>query len=1027
MAADRTAAVLYLLGCFAVIGCTSESTNTTDQCVEPWASHYGARFLAGETFYLPKVRPDGPCRSARWTLVDAPATNAADVQTAATLTRFNPMVPGRFKFDLTAGDGARVLAEVMLTVIDPLSRPFHNYNYFPAPNAGVAIGDILWVAGVYTPQIARFDTKTGEAQEPILVGQWPTSLAYVDTLNQVLVTNKASDTLGFVDVATGRQVDSIWVGDEPASVIYNADSGHAYISLSGANSVAVVDVADRQLIKTIPVVFDPLAIALSPDGERVAVASHRSGQVDMYPYDDRSVTEEKDIAIIDTMSLEVKSHILDVASTIHAMDFNRDGALRLIGTINRIEGPLNDVDTESFQHRILEFENDSGTATPTVSIDLSRQASSTGSTGTLHGFVECGGSFWVVAEGSDSLLKLDSDYQEVARISVTGRPRVVQCVNGTPYVVASNRMTVTKIDGEPEPQSLGLTERRHPLLIEGLERFTGQGDGPADNRSCNNCHVDGLTDRVIWNAGPVVSRLMTRPLRWLEGTDMIGWDGYVGSVRISGYVGGSTINRRGNTQESEQLGAYLASLMPSPPANSLTRRDGSLSEQAQRGKRLFETEAGCSGCHLGPLTTSRLVLPDGLTPGQTDIPSLIDVARIGSWYKTGAMTSLADTVIDTAEKFGRPLSDPEVADVVRYLGELTGREFFPLKVDFGPDSNRFPIDGEIKITFSYPMLDVQANLAIAKLISNTGNEMPVEHRVDGRDLFIKPESRLAADQGYQLQIEKGFLGDHGVPLDDDFIAPFKTAAGSELILEGDYKVTIKVPMFDFNTGEFDWDNLVDQSFKLNAVPTAQGARTILDFGGDMVYETTVVLDGEFIYTEHLPIAVGPSFLNGSPMVGALVDSDSDGIVDGISGRLTLTGPGIELPDLNFQFEVDTPGGCEVGTQGDAAPMIQRDGESVSIDWGTGGALAFFVTTPDATLPLGPGVVDGGQTFWALSASDFPNTFNGPIIYGVTPDGALDITADNGGSTGGIPLESGQCYRFSVVVDFAYSHTTLIWP
>ncbi len=1027
MAADKTVFLLFLVGILSASGCASEQSAVTGSCVEPWAPHYGNRFLAGETFYLPNIVDNGACRSARWVLSKAPLANTSELLTNETLTRFNPLVEGRFEFNLLDAVEGAAPSTISLTVIDPLVRPFHNYNYFPAQNAAVAVGPILWVAGVYTPQIARFDTESGDHLEPILVGQWPTSLTYIDDLNLILVTNKASDTLGFVDVDTGRQIDGLWIGDEPASVVYNAVDRRAYISLSGANSVAVVDVESRTLIKTIPVVFDPLAIAVSPDGQQVAVASHRSGQVDMYPYPDRAVTEEKDVAIIETSSLEVSGHLLDVASTIHAMDFTRGGALRLIGTVNRIEGQLNEPATESFQHRIMEFETFSGAATPTVSVDLSRQPSSAGSTGTLHGFVECAGSFWVVAEGSDALLKLDDEYQEVSRISVVGRPRVVSCLNGYPYVISSNRMTVTKIDDQPTVKGLGLTERRHALLIDGLERFTGQGDGPADNRSCNNCHVDGLTDRVIWNAGPVVSRLMTRPLRWLEGTSMIGWDGYVGSVRISGYVGGSTINHRGNTEESDQLGAYLASLMPSPPANSLTRRDGSLSQQALRGKQLFEGDAGCSGCHAGLVTTSRTVLPDGLTPGQTDIPSLVDVARIGSWYKTGAMTSLTNTVIDTAEQFGRPLSNSEVADVVRYLGELTGRDFFPLNVDFGPDAERFPIDGEIKITFSYPLFELRANLMMVKIISNAGVELPVDYRVDGRQLFIKPASRLDPDQGYQLLIEKGMVGDHGVPLDADHVVPFKTSMGSQLTLEGDYIVTIKVPMFDFNSGEFDWDNLVDQTFKLNAEPTAQGARTRLDFGGGMVYQTSIVLDGEFLYSEHLPVAVGPSFLNGSPMVGAIVDSDSDGIIDTVSGQLTLSGPGIELPELSFQFDVDTPGGCNVGTEGDAAPVIDRDGESIVIDWGAGGALAFFVTTPDATLPIGPGVVDGGETFWALSASDFPNTFAGPLIYGVTPDSALDITADNGGTTGGATLESGQCYRFSVVVDFAYSHTTLIWP
>ena len=102
-------------------------------------------------------------------------------------------------------------------------------------------------------------------------------------------------------------------------------------------------------------------------------------------------------------------------------------------------------------------------------------------------------------------------------------------------------------------------------------------------------------------------------------------------------------------------------------------------------------------------------------------------------------------------------------------------------------------------------------------------------------------------------------------------------------------------------------------------------------------------------------------------------------------------------------------------------MVTQDGDNVIIDW-EGGSLALYVATPDATLPLGPGAVQGGETFWAVSATAFPTTFEGPVTYGVVPEGGSDVSETNGAPVGGTPLESGKCYRFSVVVDFAYSHT-----
>ena len=79
------------------------------------------------------------------------------------------------------------------------------------------------------------------------------------------------------------------------------------------------------------------------------------------------------------------------------------------------------------------------------------------------------------------------------------------------------------------------------------------------------------------------------------------------------------------------------------------------------------------------------------------------------------------------------------------------------------------------------------------------------------------------------------------------------------------------------------------------------------------------------------------------------------------------------------------------------------------------------------MPLGPGVVQGGDTYWAVTAAEFPTTFAAPVTYGVVPEGGQDESESNGALAGGTPLESGTCYRFSVVVNFAYSHTTILWP
>ena len=62
------------------------------------------------------------------------------------------------------------------------------------------------------------------------------------------------------------------------------------------------------------------------------------------------------------------------------------------------------------------------------------------------------------------------------------------------------------------------------------------------------------------------------------------------------------------------------------------------------------------------------------------------------------------------------------------------------------------------------------------------------------------------------------------------------------------------------------------------------------------------------------------------------------------------------------------------------------------------------------------VVSNGEAFWTIGTTDFPTGFNGPITYGEVPEGASDISEENGAPLGGAELEAGGCYQFSVITD-----------
>ena len=260
----------------------------------------------------------------------------------------------------------------------------------------------------FTAPISRLSRVDLSTLGLIEVGEWPTSLAVVPGQDLVLVANKASDTLGFVDVREERQIDAIWVGDAPAGVVVSSDGAKAYVSLSGSNRVAVVDVATRKLVKQIDTVFDPMALALNEAGDELFVASHRSGQTNQYPYVAREMADEKDIAIIDTNALEVKGHILEASSTINDLYFNAESnELWMVGTDNDIEGGLNDPDVYSFMHEVVVLSPEAGEANRLRSADLTRQETSAGDAVSLQNMTLCNGEVWVTAESSDVTIVLD--------------------------------------------------------------------------------------------------------------------------------------------------------------------------------------------------------------------------------------------------------------------------------------------------------------------------------------------------------------------------------------------------------------------------------------------------------------------------------------------------------------------------------------------------------------------------------------------------------------------------------------------
>jgi cytochrome c peroxidase len=140
------------------------------------------------------------------------------------------------------------------------------------------------------------------------------------------------------------------------------------------------------------------------------------------------------------------------------------------------------------------------------------------------------------------------------------------------------------------------------------------------------------------------------------------------------------------------IAAFERTLLTPTPLDAFIAGDASALDAAQqRGLELFLT-VGCTTCHNGAAVGGAMFQKLGLVheyetedPGRFKVtgqesdrgyfkvPGLRNVAKTGPWFHDGSVATLGDAVRTMAwHQLGRKLTDPEVADLVAFLGALTG-------------------------------------------------------------------------------------------------------------------------------------------------------------------------------------------------------------------------------------------------------------------------------------------------------------------------------------------------------------------
>ncbi|MEO1271125.1 MAG: hypothetical protein AAFX99_23790, partial [Myxococcota bacterium] len=795
--------------------------------------------------------------------------------------------------------GSTVTVEV---VADGLNADtFLNFNY--TPNQPLALDEEgqLWVASPPSNAVQRLAVGVGGAVADTLVptGSWPTSVVAWPGTPYLLVSQTGRDTLGWLDTREGRLVDAVRVGDEPAGIVVDTDhpqGPYAYVALSGEHRVVRVDLEARRVDRVVEVSRDPRAVAFDRQGQRLYVASLLSSNATPQGILNSSPLpreEQPDIAVIDTASFELSGWVYEVATLVRGLHLRPDSPSQLIAGVGHSRNSVQGVSANSRPHvhglAVIDL-RDGMDAGAVRQIDLDERPGSAGPAPSPHTLATSpDGRFLVVSlSAGNALLVLNADtLDEVGRIEAGSDPRGLVFAEERIWTYAwlDNQVQSWPLSALNDPSravadSVDVGRDPTPPDIKEGQRlfnnasFSGQGDF-----SCNNCHIDGLTDGLVWNI-LLDGDVNTLPFRNIGGTGPFLWGGFLPTLFDFSREVLRLVGADADGEDIEKLTRYMQSV--TAPPNPYTLPGGRFTASALRGKAIFdgyveEGGAGCGTCHSGPLLTNRERV-SGKTDGlSTDVPSLISVYDTGPWGRQGQWQTL-DEMVDFGVTFtGAQLTATQLADLNAYVRQLPG-DLLYLNAARPLDGTRntFPFT-PIELAFSTALSPGQEDAFALVRIIEGGGDQPVagQFEVSGRFArFRLADESLPLESTFELRATGGLSGVLGQRTQEPIKVRFETGG---------------VPLVDV-TGTWNWDvsGLISGTIVIRFIQSRGGqvSGVILDGGGliDLDHLEGFVSD-TLLQVEPFFVLFGGGEILVEGVEATMVDSDGDGVADVGDGQI----------------------------------------------------------------------------------------------------------------------------------------------
>lgn len=512
--------------------------------------------------------------------------------------------------------------------------------------------NVYALVGAADGRVVVLDTNL-KASATIPVGHTPNAMIVKGT--KAYVANRFDSDISVIDLSSkketkvietdGREaVDMALAGNKIYVASHLPDDASTEDVVSA--NITVIDTTTDKLSKTIELVNGAggvKAITAAPDGKTVYV----SHVVARYAYPttqlDRGWINTNGFSIIDTATDTATAVLLDEvelgASNPWGVGVSADGKKLVVAISGTDEAIV--VDIAKMNSKINAVKNGNGVV---KSVDKIVDY--------LPFLDDCRTRVALSGKGARAVA-IDGDTAYIGQY-FTGDIEVVNLTNAT----ASN---ITFIN-QPEQDQV----RRGEMLFADATLCYQKWE------SCLSCHPDGLADGFNWdnlNDGMGTPK-SARSMLYSHRTPPVMSTGIRADAETAVRAGMKYIQF--NVLPEEDLvciDEYLKSLQPeqSPYLNT----DGTLTESAERGKELFESE-GCATCHPAPLYVDFKMHDSDLSDGsasweyrQMDTPTLVEVWRTGPWGYDGRFATMEDAVRFYARNSG--LTDQEITDLANFV------------------------------------------------------------------------------------------------------------------------------------------------------------------------------------------------------------------------------------------------------------------------------------------------------------------------------------------------------------------------